>query len=431
MRRLLIATHGAWARRNASTLLALSGVAAGVATASAVMSFPLYMSGVAAGVAVAAATMAGALAMSGSSSGSASASATMTITWVISYGSMTFSRSSQGSYYTSAPTGGSPAFIGVASTDVLRTDNRGDGAGGLTLLEGARANSALYGRDVTNNYWTKTGTQTLDDDAGTGPDGNSNADRANMNSGCQIYRTGLGGGCLSTYVRGYSGGSQRLNVGFDGTVAVGSASISTTWTRLACFSSGSPTYALLETIDRSGVGGVGAGASDVLIDFVQHESGRFPSTPIGTNGSALTRSADTLTLTSGSVPAPLFTGKGRFTQLSPLFANTDLASGDVFWLLSIGGSSNGIRIRHDGANVVVEAVASGSVVATSQALTFARDALLGAIAWDPAGGVVYVNGVAGVAGTPWSWSSGNIRVGGIHGGAGEAFCRFGALESWA
>ena len=78
----------------------------------------------------------------------------------------------------------------------------------------------------------------------------------------------------------------------------------------------------------------------------------------------------------------------------------------------------------------VEAVAGGTVKATSQAQTFSRDALLGAVAWDPAGGVVYVNGVAGVAGTSWSWSAADIRVGGIYGGSSEAFCRFGALESW-
>lgn len=347
--------------------------------------------------------------------------------WSISYGSMTFTRSSQGSYYTSAPTTGSSAFISVASTDVLRTDNRGDGAGALTLLEGARTNAVTYGRAIDNGYWTKTGSPNVVADQGPGPDGATNADQVVYGSNNQVYRTGLGAGCASVFVRATSGSGQRLNLGFDGTVAVGSSSIGTTYQRLAVYGSG--TYMLIETYDRSGVGGVSNGASDVLLDFVQHEGGRFPSTPIGTNGSTGTRSADTLTLAQASVPAALFVGTGRFSQVSPLWAYTDLVSGDEMWLLSIGGSSNGIRFRHDGSNVLLEAVAGGTVKAASNALTNGRDSLIGEVAWDPPNGVVSVGGVNGPAGTPWSWTAGNIRVGGVHSGSNEAFCRVGSLTS--
>lgn len=417
---------GAW-RRNLATIAALAGVAAGVAVATGTLTATAALAGAAAGAAAATATLTAVASMSGSSSGSSTVTGTLTISWSIAYGSMTFTRSSQGSYYSQAPTTGSSAFIAVASTDVLRTDNR-DGGGALTLLEGARTNAVTYGRAIDNAYWTKTGGPNVVADQNYSPDGGASADQIYFNANNQVYRTGLGAGCASVFVRATSGSGQRLNLGFDGTVATGSASIGTTYLRLAVYGSG--TYMLIETYDRSSVGGVGSGSSDVLLDFVQHEGGRFPSTPIGTNGSTGTRAADTLTLASGSVPVALFSGKGRFAQLSPEFAYSDLVSGDEMWLLSIGGSSNGIRIKHTGSAVYVEAVAGGVVKAYSPQLLHARDALLGAVAWDPAGGVVYVNGVAGPAGTAWSWSSGNIRVGGVYGGANEAFCRFGALQSW-
>jgi hypothetical protein len=113
--------------------------------------------------------------------------------------------------------------------------------------------------------------------------------------------------------------------------------------------------------------------------------------------------------------------------VSPFYANTDLVSGDVHWLLSIGGGSNGIRLRHNGTDVRIEALEAGVVVAQSGALTFSKNALLGVVAWNPVTAVVSVGGVAGSAGTPWSWTPASVRIGGIHGGAGEFDGRLGVL----
>lgn len=424
--RLLI---GSW-RRSLTSAAALAGVAAGVATVAGDLTSGVALAGTAAGLATVAAALTAAVSLSGSSAGVASTTASLTASWSISYGSMSFSRASQGSYYTSAPTDGTSSFISVASNNVLRTDNRGDGAGSLTLIEGARTNSLPDGRAFDNNGFTSSGTPTITANAGPSPDGATNAERAQLSTNQNRYRGGMGTGCLSAFARAVSG-TTAWQVSAGGNPAVGTTSLSTTYLRQAIYGNTGGFALYADAFDRSAGGGIAASAEDIYIDFMQFESGaRFPSTPIGTNGSTITRSADTLTLAQASVTPALFTEKGRFAQLSPLFASSDLVSGDVFWLLSIGGSSNGIRIRHDGANVLVEAVAGGTVKATSQAQTFSRDALLGAVAWDPAGGVVYVNGVAGVAGTSWSWSAADIRVGGIYGGSSEAFCRFGALESW-
>lgn len=351
--------------------------------------------------------------------------------WSIPYGSMTFTRSSQGSYYTQAPTTGASSFLSVASNDVLRTDNRGDGAGGLTLLEGARTNSILYARQLSNQtYWTHNG-GTHTSDQGTGPDGASSADRANLLINQNAFIQSLGVGVFSAFGRGYSGTS-AWQMGIDGVAYTGTTSISTTWQRRSVYTGSAVSYYLpIDSNNRTGSGGIAASAMDVLIDYIQFEASvRFPSTPMPTSGSTFTRAADTLTLTSGSVPAGLLHGPGRFTQISPLFANTDLVSGDEMWLLSLGGSSNGIRIRHNGTDVRVEAVEGGTVRAQSNALTFSRDALLGIVAWNPETGIVSVNGSNGPTGTLWVWAAANLRVGGIHSASGEAFCRFGTLESY-
>lgn len=352
--------------------------------------------------------------------------------WALSYGSMTFTRASQGAYHTQANTDGSSAFISVASNNVLRTDDRGDGAGGLTLLEGARTNSILYARDYSNNYYTNSGNvTTVTPDAGPGPDGATSADRASTNAvNGNRYRGSLGGGCLSAYARAYTGTS-GWNISIDGSPASGSTSVSTTYQRRSVYAASGTFFLVTDGFNRTAGGGVTSHLYDLLMDYIQFESSvRFPSTVMPTNGSTFTRAADTLTLSSGSVPAGLLHGPGRFTQVSPLFANTDLVSGDEMWLLSLGGSSNGIRIRHNGTDVRVEAVESGTVRAQSNALTFSRDALLGIVAWNPETGIVSVNGSNGPTGTPWSWAAANLRVGGIHSASGEAFCRFGTLESY-
>lgn len=411
-----------------SALASISASSAGVGSLTATMQAVAGISATIAGVATVSAAMSATGEMGATSGGTASFTATMTGLWSIAYGSMTFTRSSQGSYYTQAPTNGSTAFIAVASTDVLRTDSRDGNA--LTLLEGARTNSLPDGRAFDNNGFTSSGSPTITANAGPSPDGATNAERAQLSTNQNRYRGGMGTGTLSAFARAVSG-TTAWQISAGGSPAVGTTSLSTTYLRQAIYGNTGGFALYADAFDRTAGGGITAAAEDIYIDFMQFEaSSRFASSPIGTNGSTITRSADTLTLASASVPALLFTAKGRFTQLSPIFANTDLVSGDQFWLLSIGGSNNGIRIYHNGTDVRVEALAGGLVVAQSQALTFARDALLGVIAWDPVVGVVSVNGTNGPSGTPWSWTSGNIRVGGIHGGAGEAFCRFGALESW-
>lgn len=354
------------------------------------------------------------------------------VRWSLPLGALAFSRSSEASYLTGAPTDGSSAFLAWASNDVLRFENRGDGAGALALFEGSRTNQTLRSQAIDDAAWTTAGAATIT--AGLdGPDG-ATAERVEVASGTNIRYQNLTPGsglrAYSAWVRATAGTPGHYIYLFDSvTVGRAEATLSTTYARLAGVLNCAAGAGNIGVADgRASGGGVGAGARDVRATLVQLEAGAFPSSAIRTAAGTATRSADTAT--AAAAPRRLLTGRGEFEQVSPIFAASALSSGDVFWLLSIGGGSDGIRIRYTGTDVRIEAVAGGAVKASSAAQTWSAHALLGAVSWDPAAGLVYVNGTSGAAGTAWSWSSGAVRVGGIYGGASEAFCRLGSLGGW-
>lgn len=350
--------------------------------------------------------------------------------YVVDYGAMDFARASEGSYLTGAPGSGSSAFMSWASTDVLRSEDRGDGAGALALLEGYRINGIAQARAFENAYYSASGSEfTLTADYGPGPDGTTTATRVQGGTNGNRYKGSVGAGVLSAWFRAVSGTS-NAQLSMDGTAARGIAGIGTTYQRLDVY--GSPgTYALaVDTFDRSGAGGITALACDILVDLIQHEqSQHFPSSAIRTSGASGDREADELTLATG-IPAALFTDPGAFSQWSPIMDSGDLQLSEQLWLLSIGGAgglNEGIRVRRNGTDIRIEALEANTVVAQSQALTWSAHDLVGEVKWDPAAGLIYVDGVAGPSGTPWSWTADAIRVGGSYGGSDEAFSRLGTL----
>lgn len=354
--------------------------------------------------------------------------------WAIAWGDMTFARASEGSYLTGAPGTGSSDFLSWASSDVLREENRGDGAGALALLEGERINQVLRSQEIDDAAWATAGTVTVT--AGqASPDTGSTAEQVACASGTNIrYQNltpGSGYRSLSAWVRATSGTANHNIYVYDGSAAyyVGENGITTTYRRLTLTQSLAAGAGNVGACDGRIGGGVSAGSRDAYVALMQLEAGKFASSAMRTTGTSFTRNADSLTMTAG-IPSGLYTGRGEFANFSPTFSVSDLVLGDVAWLLSVGGSSNGIRVYHDGTDCYIEALSGGSVVAASQAQSWAAHDVLGEVSWDPAAGLVYVNGVAGPAGTPWSWTPGSIRVGGVYSGTSEAFSRLGALRSW-
>jgi hypothetical protein len=336
--------------------------------------------------------------------------------------SQTFTRSGEGSHLTAAPGTGASAFLAFAATDVIRAEDRGDGAGPLVLLERASTNLLKQSRDPTNAAaWLEGAVgSTTTANAGNGPDGTAVADRIQA-AGVAFSRGQAPTGAANPHVLSAWGratsGTSIWCANYAGGPAWNVPAQSTTYTRKTVLRAGAvSTYYPADATLAS------ATPQDVLVDLHQVEDGRYPTSAIRTSASNVTRGADTLALLA--TPAWLLNGAARFAQVSPIFANTELASGDIRWLFTIGSSSDGVRIRHNGTNVVVEAVQGGVVRASSGALTFSAHALLGVVMWNPVTAIVSVGGVAGSAGTPWTWSTGTVRIGGIQGSSGsEADCR--------
>lgn len=348
----------------------------------------------------------------------------------------TFTRASEGSYRTGTETDGSSAFIAWATANVLRSENRGDGAGGLLLYEGSRTNYVLRSEEWDNTgVWTIAANRSLAGDVATAPDGASDADSVTWTSTSGASLTGQDVGAFadnaimsfSAYARRNAGTDQDYRFEIrrkNGTFASASFTAGSVWTR-AELTTDILTGASSQQMRFRNSATSGIRSYYVWGAQLEDSTARFSSSYIRTTTASATRAADTHTLTPAQVASGLLTTDGRFAQFAPYYGNTELVSGDQHWLWSIDGSSNGVRVRHNGTDVRIEAVESGSVRAQSQALSFSKHALLGAVVWKPSSGLLSVGGVDGPSGTAWTWGapSSGLRVGGIYGGAGELYGR--------
>jgi len=355
----------------------------------------------------------------------------------------TFSRTAEASMLLGPSSSG--IFMQTAAPMAPRYENRGDGAGNLLLIEEARTSFNARSRAFQASSWAAHGSSSITSAYVAGPDGNFFANRIQAPNDANSWRQNINVQhpttapiCFSVYVRSAIGGSGSA-AGYlytGGSVATekafGVLATTSTWTR---YDMVVPTYAaecaifIGDNTNLTSISGVAAGARDAVYDFTQTELGTYPTSPIRQSGIGgtlgMTRDADVMTAVTFS--NSLFTVPGQFTQFSPIFSSAEVTSGSSGWLFTIDDVNNGVRWRHNGTNVVIEAVQSGSVKATSNALTFSRHALLGAVSWNPSAGTVSVSGTAGSAGTPWTWSGSKVRIGGIYSGSGEVNGRLGAF----
>jgi hypothetical protein len=334
---------------------------------------------------------------------------------------LTFARAGAKFVLLSAPTTGSVAFMQQAGSGAIAYEDRGDGAGQLLLLEASYTNALFDSRDASTASWTTVVTCTVTANAGPGTDGGTTAARLATDAAgarFQARASGVGAGnpsTLSVWARRFSSTGElrgRLAAGTTVNFTQNTPSATTTYARYDAVANSSGGAENSHIIDAR----IASAAVDALVDFAQLEAGRYPHSVVATAGAGATSPADSLT---GTAPAWMLATAWHLNQCSPIFANTDLVSGDIRWIVTFGSASDGLRISHDGTDVRVRAFAGGVQKATSQALTFSRHGLLGAVRVNPAAGLVYVNGVVGPAGTAWSWPAGNMRIGGISGGSGN------------
>lgn len=339
----------------------------------------------------------------------------------------TFTRASEGSYLTGAPTDGSSAFLAWAPANVRRIENRGDGAfasdgGDALLMDGARTNRLLWSEDLTNAAWVKS-LCSISATNGNAPDGEADADTiaftadATAQVSQTITGTSDGWRCtVSVWLRAATAQSVRLTMLLrDGTEAAALVcAVTTTWQRFqltALLGTGAtvPLMIIRNAAD--------AAARSVLAWGAQAEAGtawagNTASSYIRTTSAHVTRATDVLTYAVGAYPAALLTGLEVDAAPDYLPADAHAAGqgrsifgipGTHTLLLSYNTVPDPARLFTDNASKVGGAF---SWAARGQMMTFGMRPPVGQII---VSGATVGSGTATVA--AWTIAAGDLQVG--------------------
>jgi hypothetical protein len=323
----------------------------------------------------------------------------------------------------------SAATYTVAVADTACLEDTGDGSGALLLVERQRQCINIQSRAI--HSWTNDNSATSLADTHVGPDGATTADSitfaATAISGKSKTQTAANVAssvnlAWQCWAKSGTGGDEKFKFRIsDKSAAVqssGDFTVNSGWLRFTYDidsgpGAGNPVFRLLNASDA-----VGRGAGRVVVvAAICVEPARYPGSIIlnesaGQNGK---RYEDNVIYPAAQVPLALRGGKSTF-PVRTNWANTELVSGEERWVYSFGGDQNGLRFRHTGTDVRLEALVGGAIVASSGAVTVARYGVLTLLV-DCAAGILSVNGVAGATGSPIVWPGGvMLREGGIVGG---------------
>lgn len=336
----------------------------------------------------------------------------------------TFTRTSEGSFYTRPPAGSGVTFIDWASSNVLRYDSI-DGRP-LALFEGSQTNLCFWSEDLNQASWIKTGAS-ISGTTATAPDGAADCNTVSFTAAAtdMVMRPVAGTAdntsyMLTVFARRTSGtGNVRLRVVNRAGVASTSTdqAISTTWTRLEY----SLNFGTGATTPEVGIinGSAGGSQSVEVWGFDLKATFGFPTSYIRTVGASATRGADVLTY--ASMPQVMATGRWRYA-CRPLYANGENSAVAASFGLSSTLDS------YVSVNAAISLV-SNAVTRFTRAVTFARHQPM-TFTPNCSAFTMTVSGAltgdgTGVVGTDPTLATNYLRVGSIFNGARNAYQRIG------
>ena len=253
---------------------------------------------------------------------------------------LTFARASSG--HTVQTSESALVTAGITSNDVGRIGRLSSAQSYGLYVEPSRTNligSSRSPQSLPSGSWASTTTGQSD------AAGGSAAVRVQSNSGAtgRYVQSGTLSGSYTGsawYAKGSGSGAYQMTIGNTTTHAQGGTA-SATWARVV-LTHVVPTETLYclpnDGQNQSASGGVAAGARDALVDFMQLEAGKYPTSAILTSVGA-TRSGERLSIDSTRAAASVVSGRlGVYLRFRALAASSELGSGEGTLLAWATGS---------------------------------------------------------------------------------------------
>jgi hypothetical protein len=180
--------------------------------------------------------------------------------------------------------------------------------------------------------------------------------------------------------QGAGSGSYQLVQG-NATVAAVGGTAPVAWTRTEClytFAAGVAVFLPGDGRNFASSGGVAAGARDFVLDFMQQEAGRYPTSAIVTSGSEATRAAERLTIDSTIAIQATVNGRlGFYVRFRAIAALTEMDGSAEGQILFGVGTTCSVWISANSRYIIIED-ASGSKWAqtANSAITWSRHDLV-------------------------------------------------------
>lgn len=345
---------------------------------------------------------------------------------LIDFSGGTFTRASNGTYHTGQST------MNVVGVNVKRFPATYGDRSDMVLCEGARTHLASRSEEFDNAAWVKTNC-TITADSEVAPDGTTTGDVLTTTA------SGIAATCVFTsvvsnslwfavYVRRKtttqvcsitaSNGGTTSNLDFTPGVD---------WSKYLVARNAAGAANIM-TIRPHATAGTGTAGDDMSIWGADSMTLVLQASYLKTQAANVICQADTFTYAAGTWDTRLATGKSTF-YVSPTNDSADISQATTYF--SFGGSNDDIRMSNTDR---VTVVAGGATMVQGNVLTWSKHSLI-RIYVDPSAGMLRVSGATTgngtTIGTPWSWPTGvALRVGGIYGGAAEAYARISEPYTW-